>query len=76
LLAEEEEIMKETYRKDPKDKGRSSSNTLDLHSLENGASKLNHSFTVNGLNYSESENPDRKVQSKGAFVIPFLIAVW
>lgn len=68
--------MKETYRKDPKEKGRSSSNPLDLHSLENGASKLNHSFTVNGLNYSESENPDRKVQSKGALVIPFLIAVW
>lgn len=66
--------MKETYRKDPKDKGRS--NPLDLHSLENGASKLNHSFTVNGLNYSESENIDGKVKSKGALVVPFLIAVW
>ena len=67
--------MKETYRKDPKEK-RPSSNVLDLHSLENGASKLSHSFTVNGLNYSESENLDRKVQSKGAMVIPLLIVIW
>ena len=68
--------MKDIYRKESRDKTRGSQSQLDLNLLENGSSNLSHSFTVNGLNFAETENLDRKVQSRSVLAIPFLVAIW
>ena len=68
--------MKDIHRKESRDKTRGSQSQLDLNSIENGSSNLSHSFTVNGLNYAETENLDRKVQSRSVFAIPFLVLIW
>ena len=68
--------MKDIHRKESREKTRGSQGQLDLNLLENGSSNLNHSFTVNGLNYAKAENLDRKVQSRSVFAIPILILIW
>ena len=68
--------MKDIHRKESRDKTRGSQSQLDLNSIENGSSNLSHSFTVNGLNYAETENLDRKVHSRSVFAIPFLVLIW
>ena len=68
--------MKEIHRKESREKTRGSQSQLDLNLLENGSSNLSHSFTVNGLNFAETENLDRKVQSRSVLAIPTLVAIW
>ena len=49
----------------------------DLNILENGSNSLNHTFTLNGLNYTGTEGHDKKAPSRGGVMtIPLLLIMW
>ena len=69
--------------KDKKDKARGLSSPrglsgpIDLNALETGSSLTHtHSFTVNGLNYSGTENDAKKVHPTNVTTIPLLLILW